>query len=73
MQKLLGANWISTVVGQAIGIINGYFADGGQLSWKAFLAYAVPAVLGLIMKDWNTTGTGSGASKAPDVNNAPIK
>lgn len=59
-------NWITTLVGQALGLISGFIAiqaDGGTISFKAFLAYLVPALLGLVSKDFNTTGTGNNASK----------
>lgn len=56
-------NWITTILGQVLGLVAAYLADGGQLSWKAFAAYIVPAILGLVTKDFNTSGKGEEASK----------
>lgn len=57
-------NWISTLCGQIAGILSAYLTtNGDMLSLKGFLAYAGPALLGLVMKDWNTTGVGDTATK----------
>lgn len=59
-------NWITTVAGQILGILNAYImtvADGTMLSFKGLAAYAVPAIIGLFSKDFNTTGVGATATK----------
>lgn len=57
-------NWITTLIGQIFGILNAYLMTSGDMfTVKGFLAYAGPALLGLVVKDWNTTGTGDTATK----------
>jgi hypothetical protein len=43
-------SWITTVLGQVLGIVSGYLTGGGEITWAAFAAYAVPALLGILTK-----------------------
>ncbi len=67
-------NWKTTLAGFAeaiaIGIIDVSFS--GTLTWKGVLVGSLTAIRGLLQKDYDTTGTGTGASKAPDVSNVPL-
>ena len=46
-------SWVSTIAGQVLGLVAGYLTDGGELTWKAFAAYAVPALVGLLTKQFH--------------------
>lgn len=63
-------NYITTIAGQLLGIVNAYIISldtGALFTWKGFIAYAIPAVIGLLTKDFNTTGVGNEAKKASEV------
>jgi hypothetical protein len=68
-------NWKTSLAGFieaiAIGIID--VSISGSLTWKGVLIGAFKAMSGLLQKDYDTTGTGSGASKAKDISNVPIQ
>jgi len=67
-------NWKTSLAGIieaiAIGIVD--IAISGNLTWKGVLIGSLTAIRGLLQKDYDTTGTGSGASKAKDVSNIPL-
>lgn len=66
-------NWKTSVAGFVTGILSalatGLNAGAFEFNFKSIIAFIVPVILGLLMKDYDTTGTGTGASKEANVSN----
>lgn len=53
-------NWLTTIFGLAAG---GLQLAAGGLDWKHVLLAVATAAIGVVAKDYNTTGAGSTAVK----------
>ena len=60
-------NWKTTVMGTVAGIfgaiLTGFSNGSFEMNWKSFGAFAILTIWGVVMKDHDTTGNGTTATK----------